>query len=120
YAPWSEKATQHAAELERDFAQKYRKRGLEVIGIQVIAEEDARAQARAFRTRYRLSFPLLIDPDAASLRRLGPGRGVPQVVLVDRNGQIRYAESGWNPGAVTRAVQDTLASRRRDRAAGLR
>jgi peroxiredoxin len=110
YAPWSEACAREVAELEKDFARKYRPRDLQVIGIQVAAEGDPLAAAKAYRARHGLTFPILIDVPAATLRQLGPGAGVPQVALVDRAGRIRYSDTGWNREALVQqldlAVED--------------
>src|SRR5262249_58150026 len=94
--------------------------GVEGVAIGAGARGDPRGEARAYRARYRLSFPLLIDPDAATLRQLGPGEGVPQVVVVDRAGQIRYAETGWNADSLRQTLQQTLGGAKKPRAAALR
>jgi peroxiredoxin len=108
YAPWSEACAQHAAEMEREFHRRLRARGVQVWGIQVAAEGDAVAMARAYRSRFALTFPLLLDGTAATLRLLGPGQGVPQIVVVDRQGTIRYSDTGWNRDALSQLVDVVL------------
>jgi peroxiredoxin len=108
YAPWSEACAREAAELERDFARKFPPRSLQVIGIQVASEGDPLAAAKAYRARYGLTFPLLLDAPAATFRQLGPGDGVPQVVLIDRAGRIRFADTGWNRDALRQQLDLAL------------
>jgi len=85
------------AQLRQDYAQ-FTARDAEVL---VVSPED-RDEVRTYWEREQLPFPGLADPDhqvadaygqQVSLMKLGR---VPELVIIDRNGVIRYAhQASW-------------------------
>jgi cytochrome c biogenesis protein CcmG/thiol:disulfide interchange protein DsbE len=66
-----------------------------VLGINTM---DARAPARAFTRRHRLTFPNIFDPHARLFARLG-SPGLPMTLFLDRRHRIVLGV----PGALTRS-----------------
>ncbi len=87
-----------------DLSHRFRSRGLTVIGISVDAEPDP---VPDFMRSFRMDYPVLYD-------NLGVGgsynvRGLPTLVLVDRQGRIRRTITGEpDPGDLTREVESLL------------
>lgn len=84
----------------RDEILEYEARGVRPFGVNPASAESHAGYAE----RLRLPFPLLSDPGLAISRAYGAvrpdGSGISRsVVLVDRDGLIRYSQAGA-PGAV--------------------
>jgi peroxiredoxin Q/BCP len=83
----------------RDEMMKYQDHGVRPFGVNPAPAESHAAYAK----RLRLPFPLLSDPGLAISRAYGAvrpdGAGISRsVVLVDRDGSVRYSQAGA-PGA---------------------
>jgi len=64
--------------------------GFSVIAIEAGEPADIVSQ---FATSYKMSFPVWLDPDGASLRAFGNGT-LPNSYVIDRSGTVRYAWTG--------------------------
>ncbi|PJF46832.1 MAG: hypothetical protein CUN48_11795 [Candidatus Thermofonsia Clade 3 bacterium] len=73
-----------------DFAQRYRGRGLVVVGVNL--REDA-ATARAFAEANGMDYPLLRDADGAVSRMYGVV-GIPTTIFIDATGGMRARHVG--------------------------
>ena len=83
----------------RDEIRQFEASGVRPFGVNPAAVE----QHRDYAAKLRLPFPLLSDTGLAVSRAYGAlkpdGRGIARsVVLVDRNGTVRYSQAGA-PGA---------------------
>lgn len=67
--------------LHREFLQ----RGLNVVGVAVDTQE---ATVKDFVQRHLISFPVLLDPDAAELRRTFHSYKMPEAYLIDPTGTV--------------------------------
>jgi peroxiredoxin len=94
--------------LERDFWQPYGKEGLQVIGISVGEGED---EARKFKEKRQLTFPVFADEDGKVFPRLMQKRGIPYNIVIDRNGIVRYSAPGFRPEELASVIKPLLADR---------
>ncbi len=108
FASWSDAARACAREVEKEAWDRFRKRGLQVYGIQIAEEGDPAAKARAYRTEHRLTFPILFDNEAVTVRQYGSAIGLPKFALIDRRGQLRFARPGWHPEGLKELIADLL------------
>jgi cytochrome c biogenesis protein CcmG/thiol:disulfide interchange protein DsbE len=69
-----------------DLYGKYRRKGLEVLAVNVGQKKEA---VTAFAAELRVSYPLLIDPDEKNARLFGVA-DVPRTYVIDRSGVVRY------------------------------
>ncbi len=88
--------------------EKYRKRGLVIIGVSV--SQDQEQPARDFAQRYKLTFPVGHD-DSGELTSLYVVQTAPTISFVDRAGNLLE----WHVGELTEAaflqrIEDLLAS----------
>ena len=97
WASWCEPCRDEAPLLEQA-SRDLRARGVVVIGID---HQDAAQFAASFAKRYRMTYPLVRDPDDRLYEQYG-ATGVPETFFVDRRGRVVVHV----PGAVTR---ETLA-----------
>ena len=97
WASWCEPCRDEAPLLEQTW-RDLRKRGVVVVGVD---HQDAASFARGFARKYRMTYPLVRDPDDKLYDRYG-ATGVPESFFVARDGRV----VAHVPGAVTR---ETLA-----------
>ena len=76
---WCKVCTAQAGEIQR-LAEKYGPREVEVIGVHV---NDTAADARAWRRRYKQTYPSALDPGARIATRFGFKRA-PYTVVIDK------------------------------------
>jgi peroxiredoxin len=89
WATWCAPCRAEMPDLQRTY-QAYRDRGFEVLAIDV---QEAASDVQPFLAELSLTFPALLDQDAA-VSRLYLARGLPSSFLVDRQGTVRYVRVG--------------------------
>lgn len=110
WATWCHPCREEIPEL-RALHERYRGRGLELIGVSVDAQgnEDG---IREFMKEFQMAYPVWHDPDErVSTRFLVVG--VPATFLVDRSGILRWRKTGpIQPGdtSLTNAIERALGS----------
>jgi len=98
WASWCEPCRDEAPLLEQAW-RDLQPRGVVVVGVD---HQDARQFAREFAKRYRMTYPLVRDPDDKLYDKYG-ATGVPESFFVARDGRV----VAHVPGAVT---PETLAA----------
>ena len=98
WASWCEPCRDEAPLLEQTW-RDLRKRGVVVVGVD---HQDAAPFAREFARKYRMTYPLVRDPDDKLYDTYG-ATGVPESFFIGRDGRV----VAHVPGAVTR---ETLAA----------
>ena len=99
----------------RDAYDRFRKQGVEVLGV----SPDTEASHRKFKTRYELPFTLLADPDHQAAEAYGVWRekknygktymGVERsTFIIDADGKVAKAMRGIRPAGHAAQVLDTL------------
>lgn len=76
---------------------KYQKAGLVTLGIDV---DDTEEQAAAMVRSLRIDFPVLLDASKAASSQFNL-KSMPLLVLIDREGQIRFSHAGYERGQET-------------------
>jgi peroxiredoxin len=100
---WSGLCDQQAALLEKEFWQKYRKRGVVVIGVDAGEREAPAQKAQQFRNRHGLTYPILVDHGNQVLRRYRV-LAFPTSVVIDRKGTVRLTQTGFHPADLAAVV----------------
>lgn len=85
------------------FARDWKNKGVDVIGVD---QEETATLVAAFRTRYDITYPTLIDSGRLTKDQLG-ARVIPRTIVVDSSGVVRAMVSG----PMTRAQMDDLAAK---------
>jgi len=85
------------------FASDWKGRGVDVVGID---QEESAPLVEAFRARYHIAYPTLIDSARQTKDLLG-ARVIPHTIVVDGTGVVRAIVSG----PMTRAQMDDLAAK---------
>jgi thiol-disulfide isomerase/thioredoxin len=85
------------------FASAWKSKGVDVVGVD---QEETAPLVEAFRSRYHITYPTLIDSGRQSKDLLG-ARVIPHTIVVDASGVVRAIVSG----PMTRAQMDDLAAR---------
>jgi len=92
WATWCEPCREEVP-LLLEIRQKYRERGLEVVGIGI----DNAAKIRQFTSEFMISYPVLVGDSGGIelMRKLGNREGgLPFTVVLDRHGAIAYRRLG--------------------------
>lgn len=93
WASWCGPCRQEMPLLEQMY-QRYRALGFTILGVNV--EEDA-STAKKVLKEMAVNFPVLFDGDN-TVSKLYKIKGMPSTVIVDRDGNLRHAHSGYLPG----------------------
>jgi peroxiredoxin len=93
WATWCGPCRQEMPLLEEIYS-RYRDAGFTVIGVNLDGEPDS---ARRMASDLGISFPLLFDEDKA-VSRLYDIRAMPVTLLIDRDGNVRFAHQGYRAG----------------------
>ncbi len=90
-----------------DLQNKYKKQGLEVVGISV---DDEMKQLEPFAKEFNVNYPLLVGRDRDDVTEAyGPMAGIPVTVLVGRDGRMCYRRLGLaDPEQVEREIKSLL------------
>jgi peroxiredoxin len=94
WASWCGPCRQEMPILEQ-LNHQYRSKGVALIGVNV--EPDS-AAATAWLKATPVSFPILYDVDS-KVSKLYEVQGMPNTVILDRKGIVRYIHRGYSPGA---------------------
>ncbi len=89
WATWCPPCRAEMPTLEA-YYQAYRERGFVILAIEA---GDPKEEVVEFVRQYRLSFPVLLDPEGRSLAAFG-NMALPNTYVIDRAGKIRLAWTG--------------------------
>jgi cytochrome c biogenesis protein CcmG/thiol:disulfide interchange protein DsbE len=90
WASWCYPACYEEAPALESGWQRYRERGLIVVGVDI---QDTEPAARRFIEQFKLTFPMAPDPGGKVAIDFGV-YGVPETFLIDRRGMIRHKQVG--------------------------
>ena len=94
WASWCGPCRQEMPILEQ-LNHQYHNKGVSLIGVNV--EPDS-AAATAWLKATPVTFPILYDVDS-KVSKLYEVQGMPNTVILDRKGVVRYIHRGYSPGA---------------------
>jgi peroxiredoxin len=94
WASWCGPCRKEMPILEQ-ISRKYRPMGVSLVGVNV--EPDS-AAANEWLKATPVSFPILYDVDGKVSTLYGV-EGMPNTVIIDRKGVVRYVHRGYEPGA---------------------
>jgi peroxiredoxin len=78
-----------------------------VVGVNTAEEGNPREKASAFQQKHALTYPILLD-ETGEVRKAYRVDGFPTNVIIDRDGTVRYIQPGFNPGAVSKTLQELM------------
>lgn len=93
WASWCGPCRQEMPLLDQLY-QRYRSMGFTILAVNV---EDTSGDALKMLEEVPVRFPVLFDPDNAVSDTYGV-EAMPSTVLIDRDGNMRYAHLGYMPG----------------------
>jgi peroxiredoxin len=97
-----------AARALNGLVRSYRRHPVQFLGVSVGG--DAK-EAAAFRRKSRWGFPVVVDPDATTLRQYGMDPAVPKVAIVDREGKLAFVQPGYNEDDIREALNRIVPAR---------
>ena len=98
-----------AAKAIKELSEEYKTYRVQFLGLNVGEDTMAAKRADEFRSRYKWSFPVLLD-EGEGLRRYGAVAGVPKVAVIDRNGILTYVQPGVDPDAIAAALDKLVGA----------
>jgi peroxiredoxin len=104
WATWCPPCIEEAPSLEK-FAERVRPQGVVVLGVSV--DEDREALA-GFVDKYRITYPIGVDPERALAARFGTFQ-FPETYILDRRGRVAEKVIGpinWDDPRILSFVQD--------------
>ncbi len=111
WATWCEPCEREMPAMER----LYSTLAGEEFELIAVAIDDKEAEVRTFQERYQLSFPIVLDPDQSVYAEYQT-MGVPESLLVDRNGLIieRYVgPREWDATEYIERIRELIDGQRR-------
>jgi cytochrome c biogenesis protein CcmG/thiol:disulfide interchange protein DsbE len=118
WATWCEPCEREMPAMER----LYQALPREEFELVAVAIDDKESDVRAFQERYRLSFPILLDLDQAVYGGYQT-MGVPESLLIDRDGRIveRYVgPREWDATEYVERIRELIGGAERTAAPGSR
>jgi thiol-disulfide isomerase/thioredoxin len=73
----------------------YKTKGVQLVGVNVEPNSD---DAKKYLQSTPVSFPILFDRES-TVSKLYQVQGMPNTVILDRSGKVRYIHRGYQPGA---------------------
>ena len=110
WATWCHPCRDEIPELQ-ELHEKYRARGLELVGVSVDADGSDDA-IRAFMRDFRMTYPVWRDPDERVSNQFLV-LGVPATFLIDREGVLRWRKTGPiqpNDTSLVAAIERAIGS----------
>jgi len=93
WATWCGPCVQEMPHLI-ELYEKYKERGFEVLAISVDAKSE-RYKVAPFVAEHKMTFPVLFDEGVGALYKV---KAYPTTIFIDRQGNVRYVDSGFNVG----------------------
>jgi thiol-disulfide isomerase/thioredoxin len=72
----------------------YKTKGVQLVGVNVEPNSD---DAKKYLQATPVSFPILLDRES-TVSKLYQVQGMPNTVILDRTGKVRYIHRGYKPG----------------------
>ncbi len=106
WATWCDPCRKSIPEIERIYT-KYHAKGLEVVGI-AVDETNTAAQVPAAVQNLGMTYPVVLYSDIPEVRTKYVFDGIPQLYLIDKQGNISQSLSGFDPGGNLDAKVEAL------------
>jgi len=109
WATWCGPCVMSIPELV-DLQEKYKDKGLVVVGISVDDDKVSKGELLAFKEKMRIIYPILRANNKVFEDYFGRTKGfsIPTLFVIDREGKVRDRFVGYKPGAVEKSVQSLL------------
>jgi peroxiredoxin len=109
FASWCGPCNAEAPDLQKAFWQKYRNRGVVVLGVDTGERGDQAQLASQFRDKHGLTYPILLDAGDRVAQRYGV-TAFPTSLIIDRKGVVRQTVIGYDPPGLEKAITGLLRS----------
>ena len=109
WATWCGPCGMSIPELD-DLQEKYKAKGLVVVGISVDDDKVSQGELAAFKEKMRINYPILRANDKVYVDYFGrtSGFSIPTLFVIDREGKIRNRLVGFEPGVIEKSVRSLL------------
>lgn len=90
--------------LETDFYSQYKSKGLEILAVCL---DDGMEAIISTIAPMSLTYPILVDKNQSAIRTYKV-RGIPLTLIIDKQGIIKYRETGFNPDSMRKVIEELL------------
>jgi peroxiredoxin len=108
FASWCGPCHAEAPRMEAEIWQKYRGKGLTVLGVNTAERQDPVKMAGDFVKQHSLTYPVLLDTDEI-LSQAYQIEVLPTVAIIDRKGVLRYLQRGFREADVIQQIEALVA-----------
>ena len=108
FATWCGPCQDEMPKLQANIWQSFKDRGVVVLGVDL--QEDL-GTVKLFGVNNGLTFPLAIDATGEEFRAYAGGdkvANVPYNVIIDKDGNIRYSQTGYSEGHMIQLIESLL------------
>jgi cytochrome c biogenesis protein CcmG, thiol:disulfide interchange protein DsbE len=105
WATWCPPCRMSIPELVK-LQEKYREKGLVIIGVSLDDANTKNAYLESFREKYKINYIILRGDDKATEKYFGRSQfSIPTLFIINREGVVIDMFSGYSPGAVEKALE---------------
>jgi cytochrome c biogenesis protein CcmG, thiol:disulfide interchange protein DsbE len=104
WATWCPPCRMSIPELVK-LQDKYREKGLVILGVSVDSSDTKDAELKAFREKYKINYTILRVDDKTIEKYFGRNEfSIPILFIINQKGMVFDMFSGYNPGAVEKSL----------------
>jgi cytochrome c biogenesis protein CcmG, thiol:disulfide interchange protein DsbE len=108
WATWCPPCRMSIPELVK-LQEKYREKGLVIIGVSLDDPNTKNAYLESFREKYKINYTILRGDDEATEKYFGRSQfSIPTLFIINRDGMVTDMFSGYSPGAVEKSLEKIL------------
>ncbi|MBX9688400.1 MAG: redoxin domain-containing protein [Candidatus Obscuribacterales bacterium] len=104
FATWCAPCRAELPHLETDIWQRFKNRPFSML---VIGREHKLDEVAPLKNSYKLSMNVCADPDRQIYAKFAE-KGIPRNYVIDKNGKIIFASTGYSPEAMLKALEQEL------------
>jgi cytochrome c biogenesis protein CcmG, thiol:disulfide interchange protein DsbE len=108
WATWCPPCRMSIPELVK-LQEKYREKGLVILGISLDDANTKNADLESFREKYKINYIILRGDDKTAEKYFGRSQfSIPTLFIINREGMVSDMLSGYSPGAVEKSLEKIL------------
>jgi cytochrome c biogenesis protein CcmG, thiol:disulfide interchange protein DsbE len=108
WATWCPPCRMSIPELVK-LQEKYREKGLVILGISLDDADTKNAYLESFREKYKINYIILRGDDKTTEKYFGRSQfSIPTLFVINRDGMVSDMFSGYSPGAVEKSLGKIL------------
>lgn len=91
--------------MEKEVWQKYKAKGVQVIGINA---GDPERKAKAFKEKHKLTYPYLMDREQTVIEKFSDTGALPHLAIVGKDLTLKYSQPGATVEELVAKLKEAL------------